>query len=209
MDDVIEMLKRAGAILEGHFIGNSGRHLSTYINKDAFLPKTSVVSEIGRMFAEANKDKDVDIVAGPAVGGIPLSQWTAHHLSSITGKEVLSIFTEKTPDNRQVLNRGYDVLVSGKRVLAVEDTVTTGGSVRKSIEAIRAAGGHVVQLSLIVNRDPERITESAIGVPTSALAELPMESWAEGDVPDWLKAIPINTQFGHGAKYLKENGMAQ
>lgn len=205
MDDIVQVLKDAGAILEGHFIGNSGRHLSMYMNKDAFMPHTDVVSKIGRMFAELNKDKDIEMVVGPAIGGILLSTWTAHHLSDMAGKPVLSVFTEKTEDNGQALKRGYDRLVKGKRILAVEDTATTGGSVKKTIDAVTAAGGNVVQLSLIVNRDPANVNATTLGIPVNALAEIPMESFAEGEVPEWLAKVPINTTVGHGAKYFKEH----
>lgn len=203
MDDALAILKEAGALLEGHFIGASGRHLSLYMNKDAFLPHTDYVSRICKMLAELNKDIEVDMVVGPAVGGIVLSTWTAQHLSELQGKKVLSIFTEKTPDNGQVLKRGYDALVKGKRVLAVEDTVTTGDSVKKTIDAVTAAGGNVVQLSLIMNRDPAHINQETFGVPISSLISLPMESWGEDEVPDWLKKIPTNTTVGHGAKYFR------
>lgn len=203
--DALTLLKESGAILEGHFIGVSGRHLSVYVNKDAFLPHTSVVSALARMMAEKHKDQAIDVVVGPAVGGIPLSTWTAHHLSELTGREVLSVFTEKSPEGGQLLKRGYDKVVAGKRILAVEDTVTTGGSVLSTIQAIQAAGGEVVQLALIMNRDPKRITSETFGVPMSALAELDAESYTEEEVPEWLKKIPINTTVGHGAKYLKEH----
>ncbi len=205
MDDVVQILKDAGAILEGHFIGTSGRHLPLYINKDAWLLHTALVSKVCRMLAEKNKDKGIDVVVGPAVGGVVLSTWTAYHLSELTGKEVLSVFTEKTPEGGQTLKRNYDKVVVGKRILAVEDTVTTGGSVKKTIEAIKAAGGNIVQLSLIVNRDPKHVTEATFGIPVNALAEIEMESYEENKVPDWLKKVPINTQFGHGEKYLKEH----
>ena len=205
MEDVLHILKDAGAILEGHFIGTSGRHLSVYVSKDAWLPKTELVSKICRMIAEKNKDLDVDVVVGPAVGGIPLSQWTAHHLSQISGKQVLSVFTEKTEDENQIFKRGYDALVKGKKVLAVEDTLTTGGSVKKTIDAVHMAGGDVVSLTVIINRDPAHITEETFGVPFTALAELPSESYGEDEVPEWLKKIPIETKVGHGAKYLKEH----
>jgi orotate phosphoribosyltransferase len=208
MDDVVQILKDVGAILEGHFIGVSGRHLSLYVNKDAWLPHTGLVSKICQMLAEQNKDKNIDVVVGPAVGGIPLSQWTAYHLSQMTGRDVLSVFTEKTPDDNQIFKRGYDTLVKGKRILAVEDTLTTGGSVKKTIDTVLAAGGDLVQLSVIINRDPVNVTEATFGVPFQALAELPSESFAEGEVPDWLANIPINTTVGHGAKYLKEHGGA-
>jgi len=205
MKDALTLLKESGAILEGHFVGNSGRHLSVYINKDAFLPDTDIVSALCRMTAEAHKDKDIDIVVGPAVGGIPLSTWTAHHLSELTGRKILSVFTEKGADDAQIFKRGYDKLVNGKKVLAVEDTVTTGGSVKKTIDTVHAAGGTVVQLGIIINRDPEHVNEETFGVPMSALAEYPSESYAEDEVPDWLWDIPINTTFGHGAKYVESH----
>ncbi|MEK7613793.1 MAG: phosphoribosyltransferase family protein [Patescibacteria group bacterium] len=205
MKDALTLLKEAGAILEGHFVGVSGRHLSVYVNKDAFLPHTAIVSELARMMAESNKQHNIDIVVGPAVGGIPLSTWTAHHLSKLLGREVLSVFTEKTPEGGQMFKRGYDQLVSGKNVLAVEDTVTTGGSIKSTIEAIQKAGGNVVGLTLIINRDPTRVNTETFGVPMNALAELNAESYGEDEVPEWLKKIPINTTVGHGAKYLKEH----
>lgn len=205
MDDVMQILKNSGAIIEGHFIGASGRHLPVYINKDAWLLHTQLVSEICKRLAEINKDKEIDVVVGPAVGGVVLSQWTAYHLSEITGKEVLSVFTEKTPEGGQILKRNYDKIVAGKRILAVEDTVTTGGSVKKTIDAIVQAGGNIVQLSLIVNRNPKLVTKETFGMPVNSLAEIDMESYEENEVPEWLKKIPINVQFGHGAKYLKEH----
>ncbi|MBV9349428.1 MAG: phosphoribosyltransferase [Patescibacteria group bacterium] len=207
MDDVLAILKEAGAIVEGHFIGISGRHLSVYVNKDAWLPRTDLVSKVCRMIAESNAENGIEAVVGPAVGGIPLSQWTAHHLSQLTGKTVLSLFTEKTQDDGQAFSsrRGYDKLVKGKRVLAVEDTVTTGGSVMKSLNAIREAGGELIHLTIIVNRDPAHINSELFGVAMNALAELPSESYAEEELPEWLKQIPVNTVLGHGAKYMKEH----
>lgn len=205
MNDVLAILKDTGAILEGHFIGNSGRHLSVYVNKDAFLPNTEIVSALCRMTAEAHKDKGIEVVAGPALGGIPLSTWTAHHLSELSGRKVLSVFTEKTSDGGQILKRGYNALVKGKRVLAVEDTITTGNSVQKTVEAVQEAGGEVVQLAIIINRNPKHITSETFGVPLSSLAEFPSESYAETEVPDWLRAIPVSTEYGHGAEYIREH----
>lgn len=205
MDDVVEILKSTGAVLEGHFIGVQGRHLPTYINKDAWLPHTHLVSQVCELLAHANAENKIDIVVGPAVGGVVLSQWTAFHLSRITGKEILSVFTEKTPDDGQIFKRGYDLLVKGKRVLIVEDTTTVGSSIKKTLAAVVAAGGNTVQISVVANRDPKLVKSETFGVPFSALAELPFESYAEDEVPDWLKKIPINTTVGHGAKYLKEH----
>jgi orotate phosphoribosyltransferase len=205
MEDVVQILKDAGAILEGHFVGTSGRHMGVYISKDLWFPHTALVSKVCGMLAELNKDKDIDVVVGPALGGVVLSSWTAYHLSKLKGKDILSLFTEKTPENGQVFKRGYDALVKGKNVLLVEDTVATGSSIRKVIDAIRDAGGNLVQVSLVINRVSKDVNAETFGVPVNALGEIPAETYGEDEVPDWLKQVPINTQFGHGAKYLKEH----
>ena len=198
MRDIVSILKEAGAVFEGQFIGTSGRHLALYINKDSILPKTLIVAEIGEMFAELNKDKDIDVVAAPAVAAIPFSQWTAYHLSKITGKEVLSVFTEKTDDNGQkfTAKRSYAKLVKGKNILVVEDVATTGGSVKKTIDAVVQAGGTVVQVSLMINRDPESIHSAFMGFPLNELGTLSAESWGEDEVPDWLKEMLSKTAGG-------------
>lgn len=211
MRDVVTILKDAGAILEGHFIGTSGRHLSLYINKDVILPKVDLVSKLGRMFAELNKDKNIEVVAAPAVAAIPFSQWTAYHLSKLTGKQVLSVFTEKTAEGGQEFTdkRGYASLIKGKRVLVVEDTASTGGSVKKTVDAVRAVGGNMVQVSLMINRDTEHINEDSMGFPLNQLGVIPAESWGEDEVPEWLKKIPITTAVGHGAAYAREHPEAK
>ena len=112
MKDIVKILKSVGAIItDSHFVGTSGKHMPAYINKDALLCHTKQVSEVGKLFAEKFKNKNIEVVISPAVAGIPFSQWTAYHLSKITGREVLSVFTEKTPENDQVFKRGYDAVV--------------------------------------------------------------------------------------------------
>src|SRR5258708_30036094 len=111
-DEVIELLKKTGAIFtDSHFVGTSGRHMSLYINKDALYPHTKETSRIGELFAEQNKNLDIDVVAAPALGGIILSTWTAYHLSAIKNREILSVYTEKDAEKNQVFTRGYDNLV--------------------------------------------------------------------------------------------------
>lgn len=92
MPDVIEILKRVGAIVnDGHFVGASGRHLRTYINKDKLFPHTEEASKIGQLMAEKNLHLDIEAVVAPALGGIILSQWTAYHLSQMQGRKVLVV----------------------------------------------------------------------------------------------------------------------
>src|SRR5262249_57130457 len=93
-----------------------------YVNKDAVYPHTARVSELCRLLADAAAPLRPEVVCGPALGGIILSQWTAHHLG------VLAVYAEKTPEGGLALRRGYDRLVARRRGLVGEDIITPGGS---------------------------------------------------------------------------------
>lgn len=203
-NEVIEMLKKSGAVItNSHIVYTSGRHGSIYINKDALYPHTAFSSRVGELFAQKYKDTKIDVVAAPALGGIILSQWTAYHLSKLKGKEVLGVYTEKTPEKNQIFTRGYDKLVKGKNVLVVEDLTTTGGSIKKVVDSINNVGGKVVAVCVMVNRDPEKVTSEVIGAPFSSLAVLKAESFAEEECALCKQNIPVNTTVGHGKKYLE------
>ena len=177
-NEALEILTKTGAILaDSHFIGTSGKHFGTYINKDALYPHTMATSRIGELFAGKTDDLEIDVVAAPAMGGIILSTWTAYHLSQHKKKDILGVYTEKDATKNQVFTRGYDKLVKGKNVLVIEDLTQTGGSVKKVIESVRNAGGTVVCVCVMVNKDPENITAEAIKAPFRWLAELNVESW--------------------------------
>jgi orotate phosphoribosyltransferase len=204
MNDVISILKKVQAVLtDGHFVYTSGKHGSVYVNKDAVYPHTKEASQIGKLFAEKFKNKNIDVVAAPALGGIILSQWTAYHLSKLKKKEVLGVYTEKTADNNQVFTRGYDKLVKGKNVLVIEDLTTTGGSVRKVVDTVRATGGKVVGIGVMINRDPKNVTSEVVGGPFISLGILKAEAFDEKKCPLCKKNVPINTNVGHGKKYLE------
>ncbi|MBU1031611.1 phosphoribosyltransferase [Patescibacteria group bacterium] len=204
-DEVIEMLKKAGAVItDSHLVYTSGKHGSVYINKDALYPHTALSCRIGELFALTYKDLDIDVVCAPALGGIILSQWTAFHLSKLKNKEILGVFTVKDEEKNQIFTRGYDKLVTGKNVLVVEDLTTTGGSVLKVVNSVKQAGGNVVAVSVMVNRDPELVNSEMMGAPFSSLAVLKAEAWDEADCKLCQSGVPINTTVGHGKKYLEE-----
>ena len=204
INEVIDILKKVGAILsDGHFVGASGLHFDTYINKDFLYPHTKETSRVCRLFAEKYKDADIEVVVGPALGGIVLSEWTAHHLSEIYGKEVLGIYTEKSQDSEQMFTRGYEKYVKeGKRVLLVEDIVTTGGSILKSIKAVKEAGGNVIGACAIVNKSRD-LDKSIFGVPFDTLTDLFVTTYTRETCPLCKSNIPINTNVGHGKEYLE------
>lgn len=204
MKDVIAILKGVNAIItDSHFVLTSGRHGSAYIRKDLLYPHTKETSDLCMLFADKFKNKDIDVV-GPSIGGIVLSQWTAHHLSKLKNKEILGIFTEKDENSNQIFKREYDLLAKGKNVLVVEDLTTTGGSVKKVVDTVREAGGNVVEVCVMVNRDPERVTSEVIGAPLSYLGVFPTESFAEEECPLCKSGVPVNTTVGHGKKFLEK-----
>lgn len=202
-EEVLDIFKKTGGyITDSHIVYTSGKHGEAYLNKDAIFPHTAEISKLSLEIARRYKDKGVEAVVAPALGGIILSQWTAHHLSQLMGKEVLAIYTEKTPDKNQIFTRGYGDLVKGKKVLVVEDITNTGGSMRKVLKSIRGVGGTVEALCVLANRDPGNITSATMGVPFSALAEVKMQAWDEKLCPLCKKGISINTTVGKGREYL-------
>jgi len=207
MADVLTILKKVGAVLtDDHFVYTSGKHGSVYVNKDALYPLVHHVSEVGKLFAQKYRNKHIDVVVGPALGGIILSQWTSYHLSRMMRRPVLGVYTEKTPEKNQIFTRGYDSFVKGKRVLIVEDVTTTGGSVKKVVHAVRAAGGNIIAVCTMVNRDPKLVNSKTIGAPFSCLWVLKAEAHTEDSCPLCKKGVPINITVGHGKKFLRERG---
>ncbi|MCJ7740153.1 phosphoribosyltransferase [Candidatus Microgenomates bacterium] len=202
-EDILNIFKKVGGYITGsHIVYTSGKHGEAYLNKDAIYPHTKEIASICKEIANRFKGNGIEVVAAPALGGIILSQWTAYFLSELTGKEVLGVYTEKTPDKNQIFTRGYDKLVKGKKVLVVEDITTTGGSVVKVIASVRQAGGKVMAVCVLANRDPININTSTIGAPFTALAEIKLQAFEEKDCPLCQKNVPVNTTVGKGREYL-------
>ena len=205
MKDIVGLLKKINAIIvDDHFVYTSGKHGSVYVRKDRLYPNTQKTSDVCKLIAEKFKDKNIDIVVGPSIGGIILSQWTAYHLTKLKKKEVLGVFTEKDEESNQVFKRDYDKLVENKNVLIVEDLTTTGGSVAKVVKSVKKAGGKVIAACVMINRDPQKVTSKTIGAPLSSLGIFRAESFDSGNCPFCKKNLPINTSVGHGKKYLAE-----
>lgn len=208
--DVLATLARVGALITGdHLVYTSGRHGSSYVNKDALYPHTAATSAVCARIAERFAGAGVEVVAGPTVGGVIMAQWTAHHLSALSGREVLAVYAEEElgagGERRRLFRRGYDALVAGRRVLVVEDILTTGGSVRLVVAAVAAAGGAVVGVGALCNRGG--VTAAAIGAPELySLAEVPLESYAAEECPLCAAGVAVNTRVGKGAAFVARRG---
>jgi orotate phosphoribosyltransferase len=207
--DVLDLLERVGAFRAGHFVLTSGRHGDKYINKDAIYPSTRETSALCKTFAAHFKDERIDVVIGPAIGAAILSQWTAHHLTEMNGRDVLSVYADKDGAGGFVLKRGYDRLVKGKRALIVEDLMTTGGSVKKVIDVAYSAGAEVAGVAAICNRGGVKAAD--IGNPPKlvSLVSIQLDSWEGSACALCERKIPVNTEIGHGKAFVAAAGAQQ
>ena len=206
-EQVLEVLQKVGAFRAGHFVFVSGLHADTYVNKNAMYPYTREMSALCKRIAERFVGKNIEAVVGPATGGIILSQWVAYHLSELEGREVYSTYADKDGEGF-VIKRGYDELMKGKKVIVVEDLVTTGGSLRKVIEAARGAGAEVAGAVAVCNRGD--VTKEMIGNPTEfiSLLNVNLEQWPAEDCDLCKRGIPVNTDVGHGKEFLAKKHAA-
>jgi orotate phosphoribosyltransferase len=202
-EETLRILTEAGAILDNdHFVYISGDHGSGWIDKDAIYPHTDRIERLCRDMAATVKGWGIEVVCGPATGGLVVSEWTAHELG------VLSTFAEhdQAPQGealrgRFVLRRGYDHLVSGKRVLVVDDIVNTGLSLRQTAEAVRGAGGQVIGAASFVNRG--NVGAAGLGVERFAyLLECQIPAWPASACKLCQTGVPINTRYAHGRDFL-------
>jgi orotate phosphoribosyltransferase len=196
--EVIDLLESHGAILrDTHVVYTSGRHGEAYVNKDALYPDTGAVSTLCAEIARHFDTESVEVVAAPAVGGVILSQWVAHHLAR-SGGSVLAVYAERSGEGAFAFRRGYDRLVLGRRVLAVEDVLHTGGSLAQVIGAVRAAGGEPIGAAVLVNRGAVT-AEKLGGIPKLlSLASLALASWPAEECPLCARGAPIDTRVGKG-----------
>jgi orotate phosphoribosyltransferase len=201
---VIKMLEDCGALITGsHLVYTSGRHGSAYLNKDALCMHPEKTCELCKIIADKFADCDVDAVAGPTMGGVVLSQWVAYHLNRTAKAGVLSVYAEEDESKHRIFKRGFGNVIAGKNVLVVEDILTTGGSARKVVDAVRQAGGNVAGLAVLCNRGGVE-ADAVGGVEIFSLASVNFDSWPEDSCPLCSSSVPINTEVGKGREFLNK-----
>ena len=171
-DEIIKIFKETGVMLEGHFQLTSGRHSDHYMQCAQLFQYPDYSRLLCQELADAFKDQKIDLVAGPAVGGIIIAYQTAACLG------VRNIFAERQ-DGKMTFRRGFQVK-PGENVLVCEDVVTTGGSVREVIGLLRDAGANVVGVGSIVDRSNGKVD---FGVPFKAVLSMEVVSWEPQDCP--------------------------
>ncbi len=181
-DDVLDVFKDAGALLEGHFILSSGRRSPVFLQK-AFVFKNPVLTEklCAALAAKIRGALDdmPDIIVAPAMGGVIPGYEMARQL------ELESIFVERE-QGAFTLRRGF-TLKPGDKVLMMEDIISTGLSSRECIEAINATGAKVIAGACIFDRSGGK---ADIGVPLISLASRVFPSYDKDDLPPELASLP-------------------
>jgi orotate phosphoribosyltransferase len=160
-EEVIDSFKTSGALLDGHFILSSGLHSAAYLQCAIALQRPTVAAEFGAAIAEQFARVEIETVASPAIGGLVIGYEVARQLGT------RFIWTERE-EGKMTLRRGFSVQ-PGERVLVVEDVITTGGSTRETIEALREHGAEIVGAASIIDRSGG---QADVGVPRVSLATL-------------------------------------
>jgi orotate phosphoribosyltransferase len=160
-EQVIDQFRDTGALLEGHFQLSSGLHSTVYLQCALVLQFPDKAENFGRAIAEKFRDAGIQLVASPAIGGIVIG----HEVARALGARF--VWTEREA-GQMTLRRGFTVS-PGEKTLVVEDVITTGGSTRDTIEALKRAGAEVIAAASIIDRSAGT---ADVGVPLTALASL-------------------------------------
>ncbi len=190
--DVLDVFRQCGAILEGHFVLSSGLHSPVFLQKARVFmhpDKTEILCKAlaGKIAQEVSGK--IDYCVGPAVGGIIPAYETSRHLG------VPNVWVERE-DSKFRLRR-FEI-EEGAKVVIIEDIVTTGLSIRETVEALRAIGANVVAAACIVDRSAGKVD---VGVPLIALAQYEVPSFPADKLPPELAAIPATKP---GSRHLSK-----
>ena len=180
---VLETLQSTGAVKQGHFLLSSGRHSDQYVEKFDLLRRPEATSAVCAMLVEQFRDRGVEVVVGPTTGGVVLAFEVARQLG------VSAAYAERTATNGpgREFRRGTSFSV-GSRVLVVDDILTTGGSVRETLDALSSHPVYVVGVAVLVDRSGGT---AEINSPLVALARLSAASWDSGDCPLCRRGEPL------------------
>ncbi|MCD6218790.1 orotate phosphoribosyltransferase [Candidatus Calescamantes bacterium] len=181
-EEILEIFEEKGALLRGHFRLSSGLHSDIYIQCALVLQyphlSTKLCEELGKRF----KDKKIEVVIGPAIGGIIVSHEVARYLS------IRSLFAERKEGVMQ-LRRGFHI-EKGEKVLLVEDVITTGKSLQEVEDIVKESGGIITGVGCLVDRSGGK---SPFGEEIISLLSLKVRNWEPSLCPLCKERVPITT----------------
>ncbi len=191
-NEVIKIFKKSKALLSGHFLLSSGLHSPVYFEKFQVLKNPVYIQKLCKKLAQLFKKDKVQVVIGPATGGILLAYEVAKNLKTNF------VFAE-TENNQRVLKRGFEIKPN-QRVLLVDDVLTTGGSVREVIDLVERCQGKIIGIGFILDRSGGKISFSPKAnqtmfksdkYPLKALATVEALTYHPSDCPLCRKKLPL------------------
>lgn len=182
-NDFLQSLRGWGALQEGHFLLSSGRHSSQYVEKFDLLRQPAATSAACAMIAEQFRDQAIDVVVGPTTGGVILAFEVGRQLGAAAA------YAERLIGNGtgREFRRGTR-FAPGCRVLVVDDILTTGGSVRETLNALQVHPVEVVGAAVLVDRSGGVVD---IGTPIVALATVEIVTWEPEACPLCARGEPL------------------
>jgi orotate phosphoribosyltransferase len=183
-EGVLNVFRSTGAYLTGHFRLTSGLHSPEYLQCALVLQHPQYAEKLGQKLAAALRtaagSQKIDVVASPAIGGLIIGHEAARALGT------RFIFAERDA-GKMSLRRGFEV-TPGETAVVVEDVITTGGSTREVIEALRQRGVRVLAAGSIIDRSGGKVD---LGLPRVALETLSVVSHPPESCPLCAQGIPV------------------
>ena len=179
-DALLDLFRKSGALLEGHFRLTSGLHSPGYLQCALVLQHPDAAERLGAAIADRTRNLRPTVVLSPALGGIVIGQEVARALG------IRAIFAERQ-DGALTLRRGF-MIAETDRVLVVEDVLTTGGSTRETMQVATAAGGRVVGAASIVDRSNGA---AAFEEPYVGLLEMNLPTYEPERCPLCAQGLPV------------------
>ena len=180
-EDVLDLFRRAGALLEGHFRLSSGLHSDRYLQSALVLQYPREAEALGTAIAAQARAMAAGVVMSPALGGIVIGQEVGRALG------VRAIFAERQ-EGKLMLRRGF-TLSASDRVLVVEDVITTGGSTREASDVAVEAGADVIGAAAIIDRSTDL---TRLNLPLFALVKMEVPAYQPESCPLCARNVPIS-----------------
>ena len=175
------IFRKSGAVLKGHFLLTSGLHSPIYWEKFQVLQFPHYTEQLCGMIADHFREQGVQVVAGPAIGGITLAHEVARQLGA------RSIFAEKESTGVRTFRRGFRIS-PGERVLVVDDILTTGGSIREVVTAVNGTEGQVIGIAVLVDRSQPKVE---FGVPLFSCLRSQTITYTPEECPLCAAGVPL------------------
>lgn len=179
-EEILEIFKKTGSLLTGHFLLTSGRHSDKYFQCAKVLQYPKYTEQLCSIIVDEFKNSELDTVISPAIGGLVVGQEVARQLNK------RFIFVERE-DKKLILRRGFE-LSEGEKVLICEDVVTTGGSVFEVIDIVKENGAEVIGVGFIVDRSNGKVNFS---YPQFSTLKMNVVSYVPDECPLCKKGIEV------------------